>query len=98
MSTSSLSDPKPEHNLQYHVDGMFVHPSVRHHGLGRFLMQAALDFIQADALKHGQEFIRVELMVHESNDKAVSLYSIFGFKAVDQIRDSVLTMYLIIHV
>jgi ribosomal-protein-alanine N-acetyltransferase len=57
-----------------HVKDIAVHPEIRGRGLGRRLLERALDAMRA------QRASRVKLEVRESNEPALSLYREFGFR------------------
>lgn len=57
-----------------HVKDIAVHPEMRGRGLGRRLLECALDAMRA------QQASRVKLEVRESNEPALSLYREFGFR------------------
>jgi RimJ/RimL family protein N-acetyltransferase len=63
--------------------GMGLLPDYRGKGLGRRLMQATLDVAQ------GEGFVRVELMTHADNLRAIALYEKLGFVHEGVTRDSV---------
>ncbi|MEO0337320.1 MAG: GNAT family N-acetyltransferase, partial [Pseudomonadota bacterium] len=55
--------------------GMSVHPQWRGQGIGRALLQAAVDYCVAHPLIR-----KFELGVIEQNSKALALYESFGFR------------------
>jgi RimJ/RimL family protein N-acetyltransferase len=63
--------------------GMGLLPEYRGKGLGRRLMQATLD------AAHEEGFVRVELMAHADNLRAIALYEELGFVHEGVTRDSV---------
>ena len=67
---------KPKRRHGAHVIGMFVHESVRGQGVGRALMQAALD---AARQRPGVQTLQLELT--EGNAPALALYTSCGFQA-----------------
>ena len=64
-----------------HVWGVYVLRAARGQGLGRALMDAALDYIESVP-----ELTRVTLMVGVDNHAAKALYRTLGFAAVDAER------------
>ena len=66
-------------NEVYAVNGLFVHPSARGHGLGRRLMAQAFDVIKKDRRARFNKPVRVEIMVNRLNDVAIKLYRSCGF-------------------
>jgi ribosomal protein S18 acetylase RimI-like enzyme len=65
--------PKTQHKAS--VIGMYVRPTVRGHGAGRALLEAALDYARA---KGG--ILLLTLTVTEGNEPAVNLYRGAGFQ------------------
>jgi RimJ/RimL family protein N-acetyltransferase len=63
--------------------GMGVLPEYRGKGLGRRLMETVL------AAAHAEGFVRVELMAHTDNLRAIALYEKLGFVHEGVTRDSV---------
>jgi RimJ/RimL family protein N-acetyltransferase len=63
--------------------GMGLLPEYRGKGLGRRLMHAAL------AAAHDEGFVRVELLAHADNLRAIALYEKLGFMHEGVTRDSV---------
>jgi RimJ/RimL family protein N-acetyltransferase len=63
--------------------GMGILPAFRGKGLGRRLMQATLE------AAHREGFVRVELMAHADNLRAIALYEKLGFAHEGVTRDSV---------
>jgi RimJ/RimL family protein N-acetyltransferase len=63
--------------------GMGPLPDYRGKGLGRRLMQATLE------AAHEEGFVRIELMAHADNQRAIALYEKLGFVREGVTRDSV---------
>lgn len=66
------TQPKTRH--KGHVIGMYVRPGARGHGVGKWLLQAAVDYAR---VVPGIQLLN--LTVTEGNDPAVNLYRSFGF-------------------
>lgn len=81
---SSLSHrPIELEELHFHINGMYVDPSARGAGLGRKLMDAALDRAKADAAA-AKIKLRVSLSVYSHNVAAKKLYEASGFKILKE--------------
>ena len=69
---------KPEPKVFGHVLGdltIAVHPDYQGQGLGRKLFQALLDMVREER----RDVLRVELIVRESNGRAIEMYEKLGF-------------------
>ena len=67
--------------LHYHINGMYVDSSARGAGLGRKLMDAALDRAKAEAAS-AKTKLRVSLSVFTHNVAAKKLYEASGFNVL----------------
>lgn len=72
----------------YVLNGMFVRACVRRQGLGRRLIETALDAIKKDRAQRchgadGADSARVEILVDADNESAISLYRGCGFQFPD---------------
>jgi ribosomal protein S18 acetylase RimI-like enzyme len=74
VGTLSLIDA--EHPGRYLIANVAVHPDLRRRGIGRALLQEALDHLER---LHGRE---VMLQVENRNEGAIRLYEQHGFKAL----------------
>ena len=63
----------------YHLNGLFVHPRARRHGLGKALIHAALEHIKTSIANHGIRATKVVVLVDSWNKSARTLYSSCGF-------------------
>lgn len=65
----------PNHGRQFgHVKDIAVHPECRGRGVGRTLLERALQVLDI----HGARSVKLE--VRASNERAISLYQDFGFE------------------
>ena len=98
-STDTAVDP-----VWYHLNGLFVHPRARRHGLGKTLIHAALEHIRASIADRGAKATKVVILVDSWNKSARTLYSSCAFKVeseddyrvAGEIRRAV-TMSLVLH-
>jgi len=67
---------KPKTRHKAHLIGMYVTPSARGSGIGRALVDAAINIARA---RNGVSLM--QLTVTEGNDSAVNLYQVAGFEA-----------------
>ncbi|KAK6443253.1 60S ribosomal protein L10A [Oleoguttula sp. CCFEE 5521] len=68
--------------LHFHLNGMFVRPAARGSGLGRMLIEAAIDRAVSTALGSDAKEIVVTIIVDEWNTVARSLYERCAFVVV----------------
>ncbi|MCJ1249363.1 hypothetical protein MMC30_006586 [Trapelia coarctata] len=68
----------------YQLNGMFVHPLVRRCGLGKLLIQRALEFVKAVTGERKLPSCRVDVLVDTWNIAAVGLYKSCGFERVGE--------------
>ncbi|OQO12143.1 hypothetical protein B0A48_02783 [Cryoendolithus antarcticus] len=68
--------------LHFHLNGMFVRPAARGSGLGRMLIEAAIERAVATAQGSDTKEIVVTIIVDEWNTKARSLYERCAFVGV----------------
>jgi len=59
------------------IFGVYVDPEYRRQGLGRKLMERALEVIRKN-----KEIVKVQLMVNQEQEVAIKLYKSFGFFVV----------------
>jgi ribosomal protein S18 acetylase RimI-like enzyme len=76
--SSLIHRPREGDELHYHINGMYVDPSARGSGLGRKLMDAALNRAKAEAAS-AKTKLRVSLSVFTHNVAAKKLYEASGF-------------------
>jgi GNAT superfamily N-acetyltransferase len=67
--------------MRFHLNGMFVSPSVRRCGMGAYLIEAALDAARSMSGKSRCGF-HCTIIVDEWNEAAIKLYERVGFKMV----------------
>lgn len=67
--------------IRYHLNGMFVHPSVRRCGMGERLIRTALDVASTMSVKISSGF-RCGIITDEWNLTAKTLYERVGFNVV----------------
>ena len=63
----------------YHLNGLFVHPGARRHGLGKALIYAALEHIKTSIEKQDRRTTKVVILVNSWNKSARALYLSCGF-------------------
>ena len=80
---NSGSVPSVPSVLHYHLNGMFVDPSTRGGGLGNALVDAALQWAEADVAKLNAG-LRVTIIVYKHNVAARKLYEKAGFKVTEE--------------
>jgi ribosomal protein S18 acetylase RimI-like enzyme len=73
-------EPEGGEDESYTLSGMFVHPAGRRQGLGRRLVERALEVIRADRRARSSTPVRVELLADSINNAAISLYRACGFE------------------
>ena len=76
-----VEEIKEDGALRYHLNGMFVHPSVRRCGMGERLIRAALNAARATSTGNGNGY-RCGIITDEWNDAAKKLYERVGFEVV----------------
>jgi ribosomal protein S18 acetylase RimI-like enzyme len=68
---------------------MFVHPAARRQGLGRRLIERALEVIRADRRARSSTPVRIEVLADSVNNAAISLYRACGFEVDGEITCTV---------
>lgn len=81
--TSAREDGSAISTMHYHLNGVFVSPSARQSGLGRALIQAALERANADVQNAGA-CMTCSILVDSENIAAKALYEKAGFVGVGQ--------------
>lgn len=76
-----VEEVREDGSLRYHLNGMFVHPSVRRCGVGERLIRAALNAARTTSTGNGNGY-RCGIITDEWNDTARKLYERVGFKVV----------------
>ena len=71
-------------STSYHLNGFFVHPSVRRMGLGKQLILAALQYAKDAAAMAGLQFAKVTVILGSSNQTALAVYEKCGFAIVKE--------------
>ena len=71
-----LSIARDQHPASYHVAdlGMMVAPGYRRHGIGRALLETAVEWARGAGVR------KLELHVFPHNEPAIKLYESFGFE------------------
>ena len=70
--------PKPEDETTGYIEDLFVLKKYRRHGIGKYLVHAALSSFQRIGIN------RVQLEFWSANKNAIELYRGFGFTAVGE--------------
>nr|POF08105.1 hypothetical protein CFP56_62685 [Quercus suber] len=83
MTSNNVSKREGKHmrSWHYHLNGVFVRPAARRTGLGKALIQAALDEVERRARRDGVHSVRLTISVDSENEKARRLYEAAGFRA-----------------
>ena len=85
VETSKSLNADASHTLEwYSLHGTFVHPSVRQRGLGKELLRVALAYVEERLKARSLATAQVTILVDSWNEKAISLYSGFGFEVVGE--------------
>jgi ribosomal protein S18 acetylase RimI-like enzyme len=82
--------------LHFHINGMYVDPSARGAGLGRKLMDAALDRAKMEA-RAAKVRSRVSLSVYSHNVAAMKLYQASGLKVLKTEKSRSRPEYVAVH-
>ena len=88
--------PAEHDELHFHINGMYVDASARGAGLGRKLMDAALDRAKLEAT-NVKVRSRVSLSVYSHNVAAMKLYEASGFKVLKTEKSRSRPEYVAIH-
>nr|OQO04098.1 hypothetical protein B0A51_17552 [Rachicladosporium sp. CCFEE 5018] len=68
--------------LYFHLNGLFVRPAARGHGLGRTLVEAAIAQTLSNSQEVGASEVIVTILVDEWNTTARLLYESCGFVVI----------------
>lgn len=102
MTATATPQPELVHRpvehgeLHFHINGMYVGPSGRGAGLGRRLMEAALDHARVEAAA-AKLRLRVSLSVYSHNVAATKLYQASGFTVLKEEKSRSRPEYVAIH-
>jgi ribosomal protein S18 acetylase RimI-like enzyme len=66
------------------IFGVYVHPNHRGRGVGKKLLESALELIQKN-----KDAVKVQLFVNQEQDVAVKLYKEMGFVVVGQMKKEI---------
>lgn len=79
----SLHSPAGSTALHFHLNGVFVDPSARGGGLGKALMDAALQRAEAEARRE-RKGLRLTISVFDHNVAARKMYEKAGFEVISE--------------